>query len=147
MWDPQRLTTCYRNSFTFYSPRGSWPLFQFHDHFTDGRTPWVSDQLVARPLSKYRTTQTEWTYTHTKHPCLVWDLNSDPSFRASEDSSCLRPLGCCDKPFDIIWCWKENLAHCCQGTCFLLITAQGKQFLPVVASAHDTHSCRRKSFW
>jgi hypothetical protein len=24
--------------------------FQFHDHFTEGRTPWTSDQLVARPL-------------------------------------------------------------------------------------------------
>jgi hypothetical protein len=21
--------------------------FQFHDHFTDGRTPWTSDQLVT----------------------------------------------------------------------------------------------------
>jgi endonuclease/exonuclease/phosphatase family metal-dependent hydrolase len=32
--------------------------FQFHDHFTDGRTPWRSDQLVTRPLPKHRTTQT-----------------------------------------------------------------------------------------
>jgi hypothetical protein len=33
--------------------------FQFHDHFTNGRTPWTSDQLVARPLHKQRTTQTQ----------------------------------------------------------------------------------------
>jgi hypothetical protein len=33
--------------------------FQFHDHFTESRTPWASDQLVARPLPKHRTTQTE----------------------------------------------------------------------------------------
>jgi hypothetical protein len=42
-----------------YSPRGPWPLFQFHDHFNDGRTPWASDQLVARPLPKHRKTQTK----------------------------------------------------------------------------------------
>jgi hypothetical protein len=45
-----------------------WALasFQFHGHFfTDGIAPWMSDQLVARPLSKYR------TQTHTEHPCLV----------------------------------------------------------------------------
>jgi hypothetical protein len=30
--------------------------FQFHCHFTDGRTPWTGDQLVARPLPKHRTT-------------------------------------------------------------------------------------------
>jgi hypothetical protein len=28
--------------------------FQFHNHFTDGRTPWTSDQLVAKPLPKHR---------------------------------------------------------------------------------------------
>jgi hypothetical protein len=44
--------------------------FQFHDHFTDGRTPWMSDQLITRPLPKHRT-----THTHSKHPCLVWDLH------------------------------------------------------------------------
>jgi hypothetical protein len=30
--------------------------FQFHNHFTEGRTPWTSDQFVARPLPKHRTT-------------------------------------------------------------------------------------------
>jgi hypothetical protein len=43
-----------------YSRLGPWPLiFHFHDHFTDGRTPWTSDQFVARPLPKHRTTQTQ----------------------------------------------------------------------------------------
>jgi hypothetical protein len=31
--------------------------FQFHDHFTDGRTPLTGDQPVAMPLPKHRTTQ------------------------------------------------------------------------------------------
>jgi hypothetical protein len=38
--------------------------------FTDGRTPWTSDQLVARPLPKHRK-----TCTHIKHPCPEWDSN------------------------------------------------------------------------
>jgi hypothetical protein len=38
--------------------------FQFHDHFTDVRTPCMSDQLVARPLPKHMTTQTQNKYIH-----------------------------------------------------------------------------------
>jgi hypothetical protein len=41
------------------APVGPGLFFQFHDHFTDGGTPWMSDQLVARPLPKHRTTQTQ----------------------------------------------------------------------------------------
>jgi hypothetical protein len=40
----------------FTAPLGPGLCFQFHDHFTDGRTPLTSDQLVARPLPKHRTT-------------------------------------------------------------------------------------------
>jgi hypothetical protein len=77
-----------------YSPRGPWPLFQFHDHFTDGRTPWASDQLVARPLPKHRTTQTHNKHIHTPNIHALCRIRThDPGFRASEDSSCLRPLG------------------------------------------------------
>jgi hypothetical protein len=41
-------------------------IFQFHDHFTEGRTPWTSDQLVARPLHKHRTTQTQNKHIHQR---------------------------------------------------------------------------------
>jgi hypothetical protein len=52
---------------------GTWPLLQFHNNFyTVGRTPWTSDQLVARPLPKQRTTQTQ---NKRIHPCLTWDWN------------------------------------------------------------------------
>jgi hypothetical protein len=48
---------------------GPWPLiFRFHDHFTDGRTFWTSDELVAR--------------------CRL------PS---EEGNACLRPLGYRDR--------------------------------------------------
>jgi hypothetical protein len=57
-------------------PLGPGLCFQFHDHFTNGRTPWTNDKLVARPLPKHKTTQTQnQTYTHTKHTCLAWDSN------------------------------------------------------------------------
>jgi hypothetical protein len=74
--------------------------------YTIGRTPWTSDRPVARPLSKHKTTQTQnkrthththtHTYTYTYTP-NIHDLSGirthDHGLQASEDSSCLRPLG------------------------------------------------------
>jgi hypothetical protein len=48
---------------------GPWPLFQFPNLHTVGRTPWTSDQPVVRPLLIHRTTQTQNKHIH-KHPCL-----------------------------------------------------------------------------
>jgi hypothetical protein len=49
---------------------GPWPLLQFRNLFyTDGRTPWTSNQPVARPLPTHRTTQTQNKCTQ-RHPCL-----------------------------------------------------------------------------
>jgi hypothetical protein len=36
-----------------------WPLFQFLDPKTVGRTPWTGDQPVVRPLPTHRTTLTQ----------------------------------------------------------------------------------------
>jgi hypothetical protein len=75
-----------------YSPLGPWPLiFQCHHHFTDGRTPWTSYQLVARPLPKHRTTQTQNKHIPNIH-ALCGIRTHDPGFRASEDSTCPRPF-------------------------------------------------------
>jgi hypothetical protein len=66
---------------------GPWPLLQFCNHFyTVGRTPWTSDQPVARPLPTHR------TFKH-RYPGLSEIRTYDPSVGASEDSSCLRLLG------------------------------------------------------
>jgi hypothetical protein len=52
-----------------------WSLLQFRNLlYTDGRTPWTSDQPVPRPLPTHRTTQTQNKRTH-KHPCLELDWN------------------------------------------------------------------------
>jgi hypothetical protein len=70
---------------------GPWPLLQFHNLFfyTVGRTPWTSDQSVARPLPTHRIN------AHTDIHALSGIRTHDPSVRASEDSSCLRQGGHC----------------------------------------------------
>jgi hypothetical protein len=67
-----------------------WPLLQFRKLFyIHGRTPWVGDQPVARPLPTRRTTQ-----THTKTSMPFSGIRThDPSVRASEDNWCLRLRG------------------------------------------------------
>jgi hypothetical protein len=63
--------------------------FQFHDYFTDGRTPWTSVKLVARPLPKHRATQTHNKYIHIPNIHALYGIRThDPGFRASEDSTC-----------------------------------------------------------
>jgi hypothetical protein len=55
---------------------GAWSLLQFRNLFyTDGRTPWTSDQPVARPLP----TQNKRTH---RHPCL-W-VGFEPTIPAFE---------------------------------------------------------------
>jgi hypothetical protein len=72
---------------------GPWLLLQFRNLFyTDGRTPWTSDQPAARPLPTHRTTQNKRTDIHA----LSAIRTHDPSNRASEDSLCLRPRSHCD---------------------------------------------------
>jgi hypothetical protein len=72
--------------------------FQFHDHFTAGRTPWTGDQPVARSLPTHRTTQTQNKHIHTPNIRAFCGIRThDLGFRASEDSTCLRPLGYRDR--------------------------------------------------
>jgi hypothetical protein len=53
-------------------------LFSFLILYTVGRTPWMGDQPVARPLPTHRITQTQDKH---RHPCLEWDSN--PRFQCS----------------------------------------------------------------
>jgi hypothetical protein len=52
-----------------YSPCGSWPLFQFLNLYTVGRTSGTGDEPVARPLPIHRTIQTQNKWTQT---CMFW---------------------------------------------------------------------------
>jgi hypothetical protein len=77
---------------------GPWPFLQFRSLFyTDGRTPWTSDQAVSRPLYTLRTTHTQ-NNAHTDIHASSGIRTHDPSVRASEDSSRLTPRGHCDRP-------------------------------------------------
>jgi hypothetical protein len=59
--------------------------FNHFDHFTDGRTPWTSHQLVARLLSKHRIN----TYTYqTSMPCVGYE----PTIPASERGKTVHAL-------------------------------------------------------
>jgi hypothetical protein len=71
---------------------GPWPL-QFRNLvYADGRTPWTSDQPVARPIPAHRTTQTQNKCTQTFIP-LSGIRTQDPSVWADKDCSCFRPRG------------------------------------------------------
>jgi hypothetical protein len=77
-----------------------WALvsFQFLDLFTTSRTTWTSDQLVTRPLPKHRTAQTQNKHIYTPNIHAVSGIRTyDPRVRASENTSCLRPLGYRDR--------------------------------------------------
>jgi hypothetical protein len=88
------LWTLQQASFLLTGSTAPWALasdFQFHDHFTDGRTNWTSDQPVARLLPKHRIN----TYTYqTSMLCVGFE----PTIPASERAkTCLRPLGYRDR--------------------------------------------------
>jgi hypothetical protein len=73
----------------------------------------MSDQLVARPLPKHKTTQTQNKHIHTLNIHAFCEIRThEPSFRASEDSTCFRPLGYRDRqtstnPCEILWLVSE----------------------------------------
>jgi hypothetical protein len=77
------------------SPCGPWPLFQFLNPYTVGRTPWKGDQPVARPLP------THGINAHTDVHISSGIRTRDPSVRAGEDGSCLRPRGHRDRLLNI----------------------------------------------
>jgi hypothetical protein len=70
----------------------------FFDLYTIGRSPWMSDQPITKPLPKYRTTQTQNKRTHTPN---IHALNrirtNNHSLQVSKDSSCLSLLGYRDR--------------------------------------------------
>jgi hypothetical protein len=51
-----------------------WPLYQFLDFYTVGKTPWTGDQLVARPLPAHRTAQTQNKRTRTSIRQMAFEL-------------------------------------------------------------------------
>jgi hypothetical protein len=83
-------------------------LIELRIHFfTDDRIPWTSNQAVARPLPKHRTTETQNKRIHTLNVHVVSGTRThDPSVRTSDDSSCLRLLGYRDRLHPVPGCYK-----------------------------------------
>jgi hypothetical protein len=71
-WFPICLHSCIY--LWLHSPfLGPWPLFQFLTaSYTVGRTPWMGDKPVARPLPTHKTTQIQSKHIYL---CLEWDSN------------------------------------------------------------------------
>jgi hypothetical protein len=65
--------------------------------FTGGRAPWTGDLLVARPLPKHRTTQTQNNADTLRIHAQGWIRTRNHGLRAIEDCSWLRPLGYRDR--------------------------------------------------
>jgi hypothetical protein len=58
----------------------------------------MGDQLVSKLLPKHRTTQTQKNAHTSNIYALIGIRIHDPGFRASEDSTRLRPLSYRDRP-------------------------------------------------
>jgi hypothetical protein len=76
---------------------GPWPFFSFLILYTVGRTPWTEDRSVSRPLPTPEEHKHGINARNTDIHALSEIRTQDPSVRASEDSSCLRPHGHCDR--------------------------------------------------
>jgi hypothetical protein len=66
-------------------------FFSFLILYTVGRTLWIGDQSVARPLPTHRTTHTD---IHASSEIRTHDA----SIQTGRASSCLRPCSHCDWP-------------------------------------------------
>jgi hypothetical protein len=87
-----------------YSPLGPWPLlFSFMIILqTVGLIGWVISSLQGLYLNTGQHKQNKHIQTPNIH-ALCGIRTQDPSFRASEDSSCLRPLSYCDRHFAALY--------------------------------------------
>jgi hypothetical protein len=77
---------------------GLWPLIQFRNHFS--QTVGLFGRVISPSQGRYLNTG-----QHKHRINAYTDIHAssgirahDPSIRASEDSSCLRPRGYCDRP-------------------------------------------------
>jgi hypothetical protein len=71
-------------------PFGPWPLFQFLNLYTVGRTPWTGHHPFARPLPTHRTTQTQNKRTQTSIP---W-VGFEPTISVFERAKTVHALDC-----------------------------------------------------
>jgi hypothetical protein len=71
-------------------------FFRFFILYQFGKTPWMGDQPVARPLSTHRTTQTQNKGTQTPMPRVGFEPMI-PVFERAKTGSCIRPRDHCGR--------------------------------------------------
>jgi hypothetical protein len=76
---------------------GPWPLFQFPNPI-HSRQNFFDGGSARRKAATYTQNNTNTEQTHTDIHASSGIRTHDPSVRASEDSSCPRPRGQCDRP-------------------------------------------------
>jgi hypothetical protein len=77
-------------SLLYRSPTVSRFLIYFLDLYTICRTPWTSDRPIARPLPKYRTTQTQKN-AHTRQKSMP-EVGFEPMITAFERAKTVHAL-------------------------------------------------------
>jgi hypothetical protein len=87
--------SCFSPFFSVALPAhsGPWPLIQFRNHFS--QTVGLLGRVIIPSQSLYLNTG---QHKHTPNIHVLSGIRThDPSVRTSEDSSCLRPRGYCDR--------------------------------------------------
>jgi hypothetical protein len=102
----QRIHLFIHSSMALQPFVGPWPILHLRNLiFTNGRTPWTSDQPVVRPLPTGQHKQNKRIDIHA----LSGIRTHGSSIRARENSSCLRPCGHCDRIVILKGRWREYL--------------------------------------
>jgi hypothetical protein len=85
-----QVATIYFISFPLIPYSYGVEVFRFSlDLHTIGRTPWTSDRPVARPLPKYRSTQTQNKHTHQ---ISMPEVGLEPTIIASDRAETVHVL-------------------------------------------------------
>jgi hypothetical protein len=83
---------------SLFSPCGPWPIFQFLNPYTVGRTLFTGDQAVATPLPTH-ITQTQNKRTQAFIPRVGFEPTI-PVFERTKKIHALDRGGHCDRPSD-----------------------------------------------
>jgi hypothetical protein len=112
-------------------PFEPWPLFQFLNLDTVGRTPWTGDQPVTRPLHTHRTTRIQNKRTQTSMPLVGFE----PTIPVLERAKTVHALDNADTVIGSV-----NVIHSIFGDQFLngtivipaamLVLQEGDSFIP-----------------
>jgi hypothetical protein len=89
--------------FPFFAPTGAWGIHETSRFTsvslsrTDGKSPWTSDQLIARPVATQDNTNRINVHIHINIHASSRIQTYNPGIQESQDSLCLTSLSYCDR--------------------------------------------------